>query len=293
VWKTYTAAAALVLALVLPVRVARARCTGLEAPRWSAHQTLALLLNPTGAEHNLRIGLCVPLFATEDAAFDANLVEFGLSTYVSPIYLVAGPYAQISPSTFFYFRAELHGLGIWPIPFEGAGFYPMSGYDSLFRSADVPLSRAEAAGGWNLRLISVFRGVLELGPLTLSAQDTSFADYLEVGHADFYYNVRQDVVTARSDWVLGNDANLLLGVPVDGGPEIRLGIFDTVRGAPAGGGVVHQLGGIVMLIWERPFPGMDTLSIFARVGGYTHHAVRGDEAGALGAISADHDLGGL
>jgi hypothetical protein len=187
-------------------------------------------------------------------------------------------------------------MGIWPLGLEGAGYYPMPSYAATFENEDVPAAAGQAAGGWNVRLISVLRGVLSLGPITLSAYETFFADWQEVGWSDFYLNVRHDLVSARADWVLGNEASLLVGLPVEGGPEIRIGAYDALRfapGNPGTGHLVHQLGGIVMLVWERPLPGIDALSIFVRLGGYTHHAIRTDEAGTLGAISADHDLGGL
>ena len=73
----------LALAVLAPESVARATCVGSNAPRWSAHQSIVLLLNPTGAEHNLRIGLCVPLYTSTDDAFSANHFEAGVSSYVS------------------------------------------------------------------------------------------------------------------------------------------------------------------------------------------------------------------
>jgi hypothetical protein len=82
-------------------------------------------------------------------------------------------------------------------------------------------------------------------------------------------------------------------VPIRDGPELRFGFYDALRDVPAAGYVAHQLGGIVMLAWEHPFPGIDSLEVFLRVGYHTDHAIRAGEATTLGGASADHDLGGL
>jgi hypothetical protein len=279
-----------VLAIASP---AAATCVGEEAPRWAAHQSIALLLNPMGAEHNLRIGLCVPLYASTDDALRANHFEVGVSSYLSPVYAIGGPYVQFSPATFFFARVELNAMGLWPIGLDGAGYFPMRSYLSSWEPEDTPASRAEATGGWNARFFSVLRGEIELGPVTLVGYDAFFVDYHDVGSAAYWLQVRHDLVTARSDWVVANEAYVLLGVPIPGGPEIRFGAYDALRDVPASGYVGHQIGGLVMVVWERPVPGIDELSIYVRVGGYTHHGVRGGDATTLGGASADHDLGGL
>jgi hypothetical protein len=286
------AAGLLALAAVGAPGRAEAACSGSMTPRWSAHQALVLLLNPTGAEHNLRVGLCVPLYDTDEPALSLNLVEAGVSTYLSPIYAVGGAYAQISPATFFFARVEAHGIGIWPLPLPGAGYYAMDGYDAPYRSADLPESAGGTAGGWNVRLIGVLRGRVEIGERSLVGQSTFFADYQEVGSAPFYLNVRQDLVSARADWVLGNELSLLLGAPLGGGAELRVGFFDVVRGVPTGA-FLHQLGALVVLAWERPTTGLDSLSIFVRVGGYTDHPIRAGETTTLALVAIDHDLGGI
>jgi hypothetical protein len=48
-----------------------------------------------------------------------------------------------------------------------------------------------------------------------------------------------------------------------------------------------------MPAWAHPFPGIDELSAFVRVGGYTNHGVRAGQATTLGGASCDHDLGGF
>lgn len=284
---------AVVLAVLAVASPAAATCVGETTPRWAAHQSLALLLNPMGAEHNLRIGLCVPLYESADDALRANHFEVGVSSYLSPVYAIGGPYLQFSPATFFFARVELNAMGLWPIGLDGAGYFPMASYASSWDPEDTPAHRAEATGGWNARFFSVLRGVIEAGPITLVGYDAFFVDYHDVGSAAYWLQVRHDLVTARSDWVLANEGYLLVGVPIEGGPELRVGGYSALRDVPASGYVGHQVGALFMAVWERPFPGIDELSVYVRVGGYTHHGIRAFDATTLGGASADHDLGGL
>jgi hypothetical protein len=285
---------AVVLACASP---AAARCVSQTTPRWTAHQQLVLLLDPTGAEHNLRIGLCLPLFDTTESVLDQNHVELGVVSYVSPIYAAGGAYAQLAPATFWFARVEVGGIGVWPLPLDGAGYFPLSGYGARYGSADLPASAGQTASGWGARFLSVFRGRIDLAPLEdrfvyLAALDALFADYADIGSAPFYAMIRHDVVAAQHDWIVGNEAILITGIPIPGGPDFRIGAYSALRSVPAAGYVGHQVGGIVMLTWERPLPGLEEISLFIRVGGYTNHAFRTGEPATMASASADHDLGG-
>ncbi len=266
--------AALALALVLASpAAASASCAGANEPRWVAHQWLVALLNPMGAEHNLRIGLCLPLYDSTELALRLNHVEFGATSYVSPIYAIGGGYAQFGPASFFFVRVELNAMGVWPLPIDGVGYFPLTSYGDRFSSDALPSSRAMTASGWNFRTFSVLRGRVDVatlpwGALTLVAVDAFIVDYHELGSAPFYTQVRHDVVTARQDWLLGNEATLAVGIPIPGGPELRIGGYDALRYVPGSGYLGHQFGGVLMLAWERPAPGISELTIFIRVGGY-------------------------
>ena len=157
---------------------------------------------------------------------------------------------------------------------------------------------ATTAGGWNFRTFAVLRGNIDVvnlpwGALVLAAYDSFLVDFHALGPAPYYAQVRHDLVSAREDWVLGNEANLAIGIPIPGGPQFRIGAYDALRVVPGSGYVGNQVGGILMLVFERPVPGIDELSIFVRVGGYTNHAIRAGEAATMGGASAEHDLGGL
>ncbi len=288
-------AVAVVLELASP---AAARCVGQTTPRWVAHQQLVLLLNPMGAEHNLRIGLCLPLYDTSESVLDQNHVELGVVSYVSPIYAAGGAYAQLAPATFWFLRVELGGIGVWPLPLDGAGYFPLSGYGARYGSEDLPARAAGTASGWGARFVSVLRGRVDLAPLEdrfvyLAALDALFTDYADIGSAAFYAMIRHDVVAAQRDWIVGNEAIALVGIPIPGGPDFRIGAYSALRNVPAAGYVGHQVGGILMLTWERPLPGLDEISLFVRVGGYTNHAFRTGDPATMASASADHDLGGL
>lgn len=290
--------ALVVVALALPAR-ASASCLGAGVPRWAAHQGLVLLLNPMGAEHNLRLGLCVPLYDAPDASLALNHLELGAVTYVSPVYAIGGGYAQVVPASFLVLRSELSGMGVWPLPLDGAGYFARDGYDTRWTADDLPAAAATTASGWTFRGVAALRGRVDLagvpwgGSLALVVYDAFFADYHELGSAAYFAQLRFDVVSARRDWVLGNEAMLMVGVPVDRGTELRIGAYDQTRDVPASGYVGNQIGGLVMLTWTRPFPGVDEISVFVRVGGYTSHGVRLGEATTLGGAMTDHDLGGL
>lgn len=288
---------ALALTLAVPSS-ATANCVGATTPRWSAHQTLVLLLNPQGAEHNLRVGLCVPLYDSPDVVLALNHVELGAVTYVSPIYAIGGGYAQLVPLSFLVLRTELGGVGSWSIPLDGAGYYPRDGYDARWSASDLPAATGGTASGWTFRGMAALRGLVDLatspsGPLRLVVYDAFFADYTELGDAAYFAQLRFDVVSARHDWVLSNEAMLMIGIPIPDGPELRIGAYDAMRDVPASGYVGNQVGGLLMFTWMNPCPGIAELSVFVRVGGYTNHGVRLGQATTLGGATADHDLGGL
>lgn len=288
----------ILLLVLLSPRGAAASCVGAATPRWAAHQTLVLLLNPMGAEHNLRVGLCVPLYDSADPLVALNHFEIGATSYVSPVYAIGGGYAQLVPVSFVVLRSELNAMGVWSLPIDGAGYYPRDDYAARWGASDLPAANGGTASGWSFRGLAALRGRLELatlasGPLVLIAYDAFFADYHELGDAAYFAQLRFDVVAARHDWVLSNEAMLMVGIPIAGGPELRIGAYDQTRDVPGSGYVGNQVGGVLMLTWTRPCPGIDELSVFVRVGGYTHHGVRLDEATTLGGATADHDLGGL
>ncbi|MBZ0117619.1 MAG: hypothetical protein K8H88_11520 [Sandaracinaceae bacterium] len=279
--------------MMLAPSLARARCSDQERARWMVHQSLVMLLNPLGTEHNARLGLCVPLYPSAERALNGNHLEVGASTYVAPIYALAGGFAQISPATFFIARVELHAQAIWPLPLTGAGYYPRGGYEDAFSSASTPADRGRSTTGWSLRLLGVLRGAIDLSPaVTLYAVDAFWLDYDEIGEATHWVDVRDDLIAARSDWIAANEAVLLMGVRTPG-PELRFGAYSTLRFVPASGYGNHQVGPFAMIAWDRPDTHVASLAIFVRLGVYTHHAFREAQLSTMLGAGVDWDLGGL
>jgi hypothetical protein len=284
----------LTLCLFVAPALARAdggRCVSDRALRRAAHQEVILLLNPMGAQHTIRVGACAPLYGSSHDFLDDNHVELGVTLTLSPIFTFTGGYVEIAPATFVFFRVELAHAAVWPLPLDGAGYFAREGYEQRWSAADLPASSAESAVGWSLRLLSVWRGRLSEGSFEALILDAFFVDRDVLGAAPYYASLRHDLITRREDWVIGNEAYALAGHRFDGGPSLRVGVFDALRHVPASGYVGHQVGPLVMLAWEHASPELDTVELWIRLGYYTHHGVRQGEVSALAGLAIDWDLG--
>lgn len=258
------------------------------------HESLVLLLNPMGAEHTARVGLCAPLYESDDPIFAGNHVEGGVATFFAPVYLFGGGYAQIAPATFFYARAELHGVVVWPLPIDGAGYFARASYRDHWSDADVPASEGSFATGVSVRLLGVLRGRVELASrVSILAFDAFWADLDTIGEAAFWLNVRHDLITAESDWVLANEAFAMIAARIDGGPDLRFGVYSSLRVLPASSYYAHHIGPIFMLAWDRFDRAVASLDVFLRLGLYTDHRERSRELTTMAGISVDWDLGAL
>lgn len=283
------------LALLLAsAGVARAECGRSDAPRWMSHHSLVLLLNPTGAEYNGRLGLCVPLFDDDDVLLRANHLEAGVSTYLAPIYALPGGYVQLAPVSFFFLRAELSGFFVWPIPLEGAGYYVRSGYDDGWRSEDLPVSEGESALGWTLRLKAVLRGSVALGEhFELVLVSSPWLEHFAIDHGAYWLDVRDDLIAANGDWIVAHEGVLLFGVRLPEGPIVRFGGFTALRAAPAAGYVGHRAGPFVMASFPWPDPAIESIDVFLRLGLYSHHDFRALSLDTMAGVGVDLDMGGL
>lgn len=283
------------LLVVASASTARAECAGHDEPRWLIHQSLVAQLNPMGAEHNLRAGPCVPLYDSESPVLSLNHFEGGLSTYVSPVYVLAGGYLQVAPVSFLVLRAELGAVLAWPIPLNGAGFFTRSGYGETWRRETLPHEQGQSAAGWATRLMAVLRGRVPIGSgLAIVALNALWLEHVSMDRGPYWVNLRDDVITAQADWVLANEAVLALGVPLPGGTAtVRFGAFSALRHVPASGYVGHRVGPIAMLSLAGLDPALRSFDAFLRLGVYTHHRFRTQEAATLLGLSADWDLGGL
>lgn len=264
-----------------------------EGPQVVAHQRLVALLNPMGLEHRFDLGVRESLGDQSDIFFHGAHVQTGITTFVAPVYLIGGGYVEVSPLSFLVLRGELLGAGIWPIGMNGAGHYALGGYDGDVRAQSLPGEEGQSASGWTASVSATLQGAVDVGEhRLLMMSELGFARAL-LGDDAFYYSMKYDLVLAREDYVLTNSA--FLGVELRAAPDfvVRLGAYDDLRHVPASGYVGHQVGGLAMVEWEHPGPGVGSLAIFVRGGGYTHHVTRQDEATILGGVAVDYDLGGL
>ncbi|MGE0788506.1 MAG: hypothetical protein AB7S26_22715 [Sandaracinaceae bacterium] len=283
---------AVVVLALLPAG-ARARCVGHDEARWTAAQSLVLLLNPMGAEHNFRVGICVPLYRTDDAVLALNHFEAGVSTYLSPVYFVPGGYAQVAPASFWILRAEIHGLAVWPIPLNGAGYYPRSGYADSWMYDDLPADQGGSTGGLTVRFFSVLRGRVELTPsVAIVAFDATWTEVNLLADGGYWLDVRDDLIAASGDWIVANEGALLLQATLPEGVALRFGAYSALRANPRAEYVGHQVGPIAMLSLGRIDTHVDALSVFIRLGVYTHHRFRVGQAATMLGMSVDWDLGG-
>ena len=80
--------------------------------------------------------------------FAQNHIEFGVSHYLAPVYMMGGGYVQVTPATFLTLRAEFHGLGIWTIDVPAAGYFAVSGYDQHWGQSALGEQEGGATTGW-------------------------------------------------------------------------------------------------------------------------------------------------
>lgn len=287
---------AIVIATAVASAPAAARaeggCLDREGGRAVVREAAVFLLNPMGMEHQARLGLCEPLYASRSVALGRNHVELGASSYFSPVYAYVGPYAELAPATFFSVRFELLGLGMWPIPIAGAGYYPLASAGAKFNDADVPEGKGKSAGGWVAKTTFTLLGKVDLGPkAAIVAADQLSIDHEEVGWAPYWLDVRNDLVAARKDEVACNEAAVLFEIPIKKS-FLRFGPYDALRATPRSGYVGHQIGGMAMFEVAQPTRSIASFAVWARLGGYTHHAIRAGEPATLLGVAFDWDLDG-
>lgn len=261
--------------------------------RGVVHQQLVLLLNPMGMQHQLDVGLRAPLGDQGALLFDGAHAEAGITSRVAPVFAIHGGYLEVSPLSFLVLRAEMAGAVVWPIGMDGAGYYGLEGYGADFDAQHLPGAEGGEATGWTVRLSGQLQGAIPLGDAgRLLIADRMTFQHDDQGDAAFYYSLEHDLVLARSDWVVRNDAFVLAEFPVDD-VTIRAGAYSDLRWVPRSEYVGHQVGPIVAVTFERVDAHVPSISAFVRGGYYTHHGTRQDELTVLGGLSVDYDLGAL
>src|SRR6266545_4862467 len=100
---------------------------------------------------------------------------------------------------------------VWPLPLNGAGYYPVIGYGAPYDDTVLPAAKAGQARGVTVGLWATLQLAVDLVPRTkLILVDTLLAEGWLVGNEPFYVNLRRDVVLAGKDWLIKNTAMLIL-----------------------------------------------------------------------------------
>jgi hypothetical protein len=287
------AAIGLVVALSPALARADGPCAGRRSPRWVVHQRLLGVIEPLGAQHDLALGACWPLFPerADDVAIEAAHVEVGAMSYLSPVYAYGGGFVEIAPVSFLALRLDVLGVGVWPLPLEGAGYFALPSPDAPRQGSDLPPELATTAAGWSVRGTATLSGGIPLGgDWAIVMFDSLYVERLSIGHGAYFLSVQHDVVQGNEDSVIGNEALVALDVEISGGPQLRMGAYSATRVVASTGYVGHHLGGVVTLEWDRPIPEIAVLEVFVRGGGYTHHAYRVGPA-LLGYVQITWDAG--
>lgn len=261
--------------------------------RWVIDQTLALQIEPTGAELATSLGLCIPLVQGEGELFDYTHVEPGVSTQITFGYVQAGGYVELIPISFLVLRVAMHSIVYFPAAIDGTGYYPFPSYDVRFAPDDVPIDNAESAAGFNAIAGATLQIEVPIAdPVSLLVVNDFGFEYWSLGDGPFYLNCRWDLILADSDSFLRNDAFLLAAIALDSHVTLQAGGYSTLRYVPASDYVAHHAGGLVAAFFDRLSGAIAELTIFASVGGYSHHQFRTGVT-IIGGAFATYDLGRL
>lgn len=268
-------------------------CLKEQKSKWVVHQYLGVQHNPTGAEHHMRLGLCIPLITTPGILFDLTNIEFGAITYFTPAYFQGGGYAQITPLSLLVLRAEVMGVVYWPLGLDRTGYYSVPDYDADLRPEAFPADDGEVASGFNISLVAILRMKVPLGPVSILGLSQFGAEYYDIGDGGHSVNIRRDLINDEGDWVLTNEGILGVEIPLPMETLLRIAVYDTWRTVPESEYVGNHVGGLVMVAWDRVGEQIHDLQVFVRAGGYTHHAFRTGEFYVAGVALMSYDIGEL
>lgn len=234
-------------------------CHGQSEAAWIVHDVIGLRMNSLGVANTLRAGRCFPLYTDRDSEgimFALSNVEMGLVNHLAPVYVHVGAYLSFTPISLLTFSAEMTGFSVWPLSLSNSGYLERDGYDDSFSSRGIVQDlgeneAVEAASGMNIALSTTARGRLTLtelrhGGLHLLISDTLAFEYWHSGDADYYWNVKTDAILRGSDWMMTNQAVLLLSYPLTERHSLRFGLFDELLYALGQPGLQrHQIGGLL------------------------------------------------
>ena len=261
-------------------------CAGQEGSHLVWHQLLVGRINPLGIEHSGRFGVCTPLIERPGILFSRTNVEVGAVHQLAPAYGHLGGYLQITPLSLLQLRAELSALRYWPFPVNRSGYFPLESYQDEHEPDVLTYEIAEHAQGMNVNLIASPRFRVPMGPVALVGLDVFSFEYWAVGDAPYYVNPRRELVLARRDKLIANEAMLMAEIPLTDGLNLRVGGYDALAYGIGSEVVNNSVGGLAMVNWPEAHAALRNLTPFLRMGAYTHHPFREGQfvlyLGALG-----------
>jgi hypothetical protein len=241
-------------------------------------ETLVISLAPDGFENQLKVTRCAPLIQRPGILFDYSSWDIGVFNYLSPIYDMQGVTVGVVPLSFLELRVDAAAVGMWTLPLDGAGFFSFPGYTKAFTEKSMPGVNARSAYGANVTLSARLQGEMPVFNDKLIITNTFQVDYWRVGAAggddgSHYYNARRDVILARSDVLLKNNAMLLFRVNASETVGLQFGVQDDFTYVPGSSYVANIIGVFVSAPIRRKGTLRD-IEPFVRLGTYTHHAYR-------------------
>lgn len=263
----------LVAIAAVSAQAAPAQCLGTGGSLLILDETLVITLAPDGFENQLKGSLCKPLIKRPGILFDYSSWDIGVFNYLSPIYDQQGITLGLVPLSFLELRVDASALGYWTLPVDSGGYFAFPSYTDRFTERELPAARARSAHGANVALSARLQAEVPVFKDTLVVTNTFQLDYWNVGDASHYYNARRDVILARSDWLIKNNANLLFKVQASQSVSLQFGVQDDFTYVPGSRYVANILGAFLSVPIRREGTLRD-IEPYVRFGAYTHHAYR-------------------
>ncbi len=256
-------------------------------------------LNPRGAEHDLAITFCAPLITEPGILFDFTNVEVGIQNYTSGVYTYLGGFVSLTPLSFLQLRAQFTGIGLWTLPLDGAGHFPVQNYDSAFDSPDLPKDNAQSTQGYSAMFSAALRGSIPIkNNFNVIVSNTVQGESVRFGDDPYYYNLRNDLILAKNDWVFKNTtvalAEYTRGSNDSTNLSVMAGVFNEYTLVPSSDYETDLLALILIGVLRRPGSTVRSLSAFVRPGYYLAHAskaqFRNHEAAVLIGLGAVYEV---
>ncbi|MBJ95771.1 MAG: hypothetical protein CMP23_15020 [Rickettsiales bacterium] len=264
-------------------------CLGEPGPRVLMRQVLGIKWGPWGVEHQLRVGGCAPLVRKPGILFDYSFVEAGFQSHTSPIYFMPGVYLDLAPLSFLQFHLQFAPVFYWPIAFNGAGYFDLSGYEEDYSEQQLPHQEGERALGWYLRSGVTLQAAVGLGRIRLLVSNTLLFELWQLGEEDYYFHNRNDIPAAFREGFIDNLALLLAELPVHPNLDLRVGLNHQLTMNFGARQMSNFFGGVAMFRLKRLGASVRDFTPLFRLGYRPQHPVReGDLTFLIGLIfSAD------